>query len=343
MHGKDYVLCRYLFLVNGQGWGHAIRDRLIALYIAAQDKDAVISFASRDDGLQFFNQNNIPCFSLDAHSYDDIDHFTSPDYIICDEDFSALTHYRSCLENIVFITNYLDRMDSQILETLSKCRRILFCEYADSVKNVSIPSNVLFVGPPGLWKKTSSNSIYQSKRSTLESNHMIMITFGGSQRLSARLENYQLLCNLSKASLPDYTWVLLDKTYQISRFQWKTNVHQMSFEEGKVAFYEHCSLCITRGGWNSMWEAVLSSRKCVSIPYSDKVNPLEKQAALTMKNRDLIAEVSLDNGKSGIQQLLLRVLADSSLSIEPMKWICQQENAIGLHDALKLCFQTIRR
>ena len=328
---------KVLFLVNGQGWGHAVRALMIAKKIHELDKSTMIYFASSEDGLRYFTLQDIDCLSLDAITYLDLYSLVKPDLIVSDEDFKALASYQLLLSKLVFITNYLDLIDRDTLTLLSQCHCVLFCEFSDSVHNKNaISDNVLFVGPPCSWDCTAvstSNTEKTGVRTFI--GRTILIRLGGCHNSSARLENYQLLYRLGKVRLHNYTFLLADTSYTALHIPWNTTMHVIDPGRIDQSLLDSCHLIIARGGWNTLWESAFLKKRCLSIPYSDKVNPLEEYTALTMKQRHLISSICLDNGQTDLQAQLAQSIDSKDPLISPASWIAQQPNRSSLNDVLR--------
>lgn len=276
---------KLLFFSRGKGWGHSVRDYLIADAIMNIRSDIDCVFSSSNDGINGFYHMGAS-FVIDNHdsikSFEDIIISEKPTVIVSDEMIDPLYIANKYNIPVLFITNYMTR---DLYEEINKLTNsILFANFK-ALWPKNCPQEKVFISGPIYDDRIENHNTNIMKESLI-----IPVYFSGSEDISIKLENILLIKKLS--SISSYTFLVTQKQYK----QYFEGLNFNNIIWGDCEF--DSSICVCRAGLTTLCENASRSVFSVSIPYSKYINPLEETTALFFQKLGLshcILQAALNN------------------------------------------------
>lgn len=303
---------KILFVSRGKGWGHSIRDIEITKQIQTINPLIEVIHVSWADGLKAYLKNEYSCIDIGVcytenekqNKLLEIIHQVQPSHIISDEDADTIIVSHQIGIPCCYITNFFTDSHKEF-EYLSYCDFTIFAEYDDLAYAMSPEilgrNNIFCVGP--ISRMYHAGSPFFSEKESLQNN--VLITLGASRERNARLENIQLIWQISKVYIEDvHFWILGDYKSFFRNKPFASNVTWLSEVKDIREWLPLMDAVISRGGINTLWEMASAGLMSIAIPYSANVNHMESYYAKMMEKRGL-AKVMMQSKLSANELTLM--------------------------------------
>ncbi|NPV80157.1 MAG: hypothetical protein HPY52_07745 [Firmicutes bacterium] len=301
-----------LFISRGLGWGHSIRDILIAEEIFRNRPEISLGFSSYDSGYRAYEAFGRCCFNLDLPAAGSVGRRicrlakyireVAPMLIVSDEELFALPLSRGLGIPCILITNWFPPPgDEEGIDMFNQADMILLAEQSGFPRaNRRITSPILYTGP--IYRRNAYTAQdLQAARESLGigvEERIILVTLGGSGSITTMAANISLLEIIIEAFLQSQA---AESLCLVCGSLGKFFSYASSVDECiriidntpdilKLAAISH--LVITRGGINTLWEMADIGVPTLAIPYPPSINMFEELYVQIMAKRGLTIYIS---------------------------------------------------